>query len=369
MESLAELEEGLEAGVERVLLDHMSLDDMREGTRRAHAAGATTEAREEIAGRRKGGGRDGVDFISVGVLQLARRSTCRSCWSHSHGSPGGLGSRKRRAKLLGIDFEAANTRRTRPCSSAISPSNRCSVPIRRSPRAVAAWSARSSARLVAGGTWAGPPAGGGAECPPPPRRPRAPRHGRRDRGLDRFPIQAEASERQRGRCAGSMGHGHQQVPRVHGRVARLAGQRRRLGHCRPCLFREPLEHQVFLLLRSRPSAFSRRAASRPLARDADHVRDLAQPPSGTNRLLHVSSSSVSASRCSSRPAVRAPAGPGPGRSGRSLMRTLVVKLRDVNTRLRYPGASVGVPTPASISKPREVEKCRSRPNPSRESRH
>ena len=47
VESLAELEEVLEAGVERVLLDDMSLDDMREGTRRAHAAAPRQRRREE----------------------------------------------------------------------------------------------------------------------------------------------------------------------------------------------------------------------------------------------------------------------------------------------------------------------------------
>jgi len=69
VESIAELDEVLAAGVDRVLLDDMSLDDMREGTRRAHAAGATTEASGGVsleAAREVA--ETGVDFISVGAL-------------------------------------------------------------------------------------------------------------------------------------------------------------------------------------------------------------------------------------------------------------------------------------------------------------
>ena len=69
VESLAELDEVLAAGVDRVLLDDMSLEDMREGTRRAHAAGATTEASGGVSleGAREVA-ETGVDFISVGAL-------------------------------------------------------------------------------------------------------------------------------------------------------------------------------------------------------------------------------------------------------------------------------------------------------------
>ena len=69
VESLAELDEVLEAGVDRVLLDDMSLDDMREGTRRAHDASATTEASGGVsleAAREVA--QTGVDYISVGAL-------------------------------------------------------------------------------------------------------------------------------------------------------------------------------------------------------------------------------------------------------------------------------------------------------------
>lgn len=69
VEGLAELDEVLAAGVDRVLLDDMSLDDMREGTRRTHAAGATTEASGSVSlEAARGVAETGVDFISVGAL-------------------------------------------------------------------------------------------------------------------------------------------------------------------------------------------------------------------------------------------------------------------------------------------------------------
>lgn len=69
VESLAELDEVLAAGVDRVLLDDMSLDDMREGTRRTHAAGATAEASGSVSlEAARGVAETGVDFISVGAL-------------------------------------------------------------------------------------------------------------------------------------------------------------------------------------------------------------------------------------------------------------------------------------------------------------
>jgi len=69
VESLAELDEVLEAGVDRVLLDDMSLEDMGEGVRRAHGAGATTEASGGVSleGAREVA-ETGVDLISVGAL-------------------------------------------------------------------------------------------------------------------------------------------------------------------------------------------------------------------------------------------------------------------------------------------------------------
>jgi len=69
VESLAELDEVLAAGVDRVLLDDMSLDDMREGTRRAHEVGATTEASGSVSlAAAPAVAATGVDFISVGAL-------------------------------------------------------------------------------------------------------------------------------------------------------------------------------------------------------------------------------------------------------------------------------------------------------------
>ena len=69
VESLAELDEVLAAGVDRVLLDDMSLGDMREGTRRAHEAGATTEASGSVSlAAAPAVAATGVDFISVGAL-------------------------------------------------------------------------------------------------------------------------------------------------------------------------------------------------------------------------------------------------------------------------------------------------------------
>ena len=69
VESLAELDEVLDAGVDRVLLDDMSLEDLREGTRRAHAAGATAEASGGVSLEAvRAVAETGVDFISVGAL-------------------------------------------------------------------------------------------------------------------------------------------------------------------------------------------------------------------------------------------------------------------------------------------------------------
>jgi len=69
VESLAELDEVLAAGVDRVLLDDMSLRDMREGVRRAHAAGAIAEASGSVSlDWAQAVAETGVDFISVGAL-------------------------------------------------------------------------------------------------------------------------------------------------------------------------------------------------------------------------------------------------------------------------------------------------------------
>jgi len=69
VESLAELDEVLAVGVDRVLLDDMSLRDMREGVRRAHAAGAIAEASGSVSlDWARAVAETGVDFISVGAL-------------------------------------------------------------------------------------------------------------------------------------------------------------------------------------------------------------------------------------------------------------------------------------------------------------
>ena len=74
VERPAEFDEVLAAGVDRVLLDDMSLDEMREGIRRAHgratieaSGGVSLEAVQEVA-------ETGVDFISVGGLTHCARA-------------------------------------------------------------------------------------------------------------------------------------------------------------------------------------------------------------------------------------------------------------------------------------------------------
>ncbi|MEJ7750261.1 MAG: carboxylating nicotinate-nucleotide diphosphorylase [Thermoleophilaceae bacterium] len=69
IEALDELDEVVQAGVDRVLLDNMSLTDMREAVRRVHgrdvaleaSGGVSLESVREIA-------KTGVDYISVGAL-------------------------------------------------------------------------------------------------------------------------------------------------------------------------------------------------------------------------------------------------------------------------------------------------------------
>jgi len=69
IEALDELDEVVQAGVDRVLLDNMSLTDMREAVRRVHgrdvaleaSGGVSLESVREIA-------ETGVDYISVGAL-------------------------------------------------------------------------------------------------------------------------------------------------------------------------------------------------------------------------------------------------------------------------------------------------------------
>jgi nicotinate-nucleotide pyrophosphorylase (carboxylating) len=72
VESLAELEQALDAGVDRILLDNFSLDDMRAAVRRTRAhANSRTEL--EASGNMtvetvRSVAETGVDFISVGSL-------------------------------------------------------------------------------------------------------------------------------------------------------------------------------------------------------------------------------------------------------------------------------------------------------------
>jgi len=66
---VAEKKEVLAVGVDRVLLDDMSLRDMREGVRRAHAAGAIAEASGSVSlDWARAVAETGVDFISVGAI-------------------------------------------------------------------------------------------------------------------------------------------------------------------------------------------------------------------------------------------------------------------------------------------------------------
>jgi len=69
VESLAELDEALAAGVARVLLDDMTVAEMGEAVERAYAGGATVEASGGVSleGVRTVA-ETGVDFISVGAL-------------------------------------------------------------------------------------------------------------------------------------------------------------------------------------------------------------------------------------------------------------------------------------------------------------
>lgn len=69
--NLAELQEALEAGVDRILLDNMSAPQLREavGRVRAHGSGVQTEASGGISlATVRAAAEAGVDFISVGAL-------------------------------------------------------------------------------------------------------------------------------------------------------------------------------------------------------------------------------------------------------------------------------------------------------------
>lgn len=69
--SLEELDEALRAGVDRVLLDNMDIDTMREAVARArrHDANVVLEASGNMTlGRVRAVGSTGVDFISVGAV-------------------------------------------------------------------------------------------------------------------------------------------------------------------------------------------------------------------------------------------------------------------------------------------------------------
>ena len=71
VENLDELRAALDAGVERVMLDNFSLEDMREAVRinEAHAEHAELEASGGVEGDRvRNIAETGVDFISVGAL-------------------------------------------------------------------------------------------------------------------------------------------------------------------------------------------------------------------------------------------------------------------------------------------------------------
>jgi nicotinate-nucleotide pyrophosphorylase (carboxylating) len=69
VESLEELDQVLGAGVDRVLLDNMDLDQMRAAVERARGTGATLEASGGIAlAAVRQVAETGVDFISVGAL-------------------------------------------------------------------------------------------------------------------------------------------------------------------------------------------------------------------------------------------------------------------------------------------------------------
>jgi nicotinate-nucleotide pyrophosphorylase (carboxylating) len=74
VETLAELDEALEAGAARVLVDNFSIDDQREAVRRAKgraqveiSGGVTLERLREIAAT-------GADFVSVGALTHSVRA-------------------------------------------------------------------------------------------------------------------------------------------------------------------------------------------------------------------------------------------------------------------------------------------------------
>lgn len=69
VESLAELEQVLAAGADRVLLDNMSLDDMRAAVERARGTRVALEASGSITlDTVRAVAETGVDFISVGAL-------------------------------------------------------------------------------------------------------------------------------------------------------------------------------------------------------------------------------------------------------------------------------------------------------------
>lgn len=69
VENLDDLDAALAAGVDRILLDNMGLDELREAVRRGRDAGATLEASGgiDLDGVRAVA-QTGVDFISVGAL-------------------------------------------------------------------------------------------------------------------------------------------------------------------------------------------------------------------------------------------------------------------------------------------------------------
>ena len=82
VESLDELDQALAEGVDRILLDNMGPDQLREAVARA-AGRATLEASGGITlDTIRAVAETGVDYISVGALtHSARRWTSASCWT------------------------------------------------------------------------------------------------------------------------------------------------------------------------------------------------------------------------------------------------------------------------------------------------
>ena len=75
VESLAELEQALGAGPDVVLLDNMSVDDVREAARRAHEVGVMVEVSGGLDLRRVPlYAQAGADFLSVGALTHSARA-------------------------------------------------------------------------------------------------------------------------------------------------------------------------------------------------------------------------------------------------------------------------------------------------------